>query len=186
MNRTTSNPLIAAAALFLVISACDHEAGGEYIPPVFSKWCDHITRLCWQDPPYEEGLDWDDAVNYCENLHLAFYDDWRLPNIDELRTLIRGTSDTETAGRCKVTDETAATDHDTRYCSSNNRLEGDGSDGCYWHISLSSSCGGDFVSFWSSSVTEHSEYAWQVWFTTGSIGESHKNKRSNIRCVREN
>ena len=32
---------------------------------------------------------WSDAVSYCDNLTEGGYSDWRLPNINELRTLIK-------------------------------------------------------------------------------------------------
>jgi len=51
---------------------------------------DHKTGLMWQD---DEGAKnaleiYYDAVNYCNNLILAEYSDWRLPNIEELKTLM--------------------------------------------------------------------------------------------------
>jgi hypothetical protein len=41
----------------------------------------------WQ----QEGLElntWESALAYCENLNLAGYDDWRLPNINELQSIV--------------------------------------------------------------------------------------------------
>ena len=44
---------------------------------------DHVTGLIWQyDQVY--GKDWQSALRYCEDLTYAGYDDWRLPNKDEL------------------------------------------------------------------------------------------------------
>jgi hypothetical protein len=37
----------------------------------------------WGDP-----TDWDSAVDYCDNLDFDGYDDWRLPNIKELQSII--------------------------------------------------------------------------------------------------
>lgn len=34
------------------------------------------------------SMNWNDALNYCENLSESGYSDWRLPNIDELKTII--------------------------------------------------------------------------------------------------
>jgi hypothetical protein len=33
-------------------------------------------------------MNWESAINYSENLELAEYSDWRLPNIKELKSLV--------------------------------------------------------------------------------------------------
>ncbi len=48
---------------------------------------DTATGLMWQQT--EAGaMNWEDALAYCENLELAGYTDWRLPNINELQSLV--------------------------------------------------------------------------------------------------
>ncbi|GAF03657.1 hypothetical protein JCM21142_52336 [Saccharicrinis fermentans DSM 9555 = JCM 21142] len=42
------------------------------------------SNLMWQEIPTEEGFDWQGAKDYCENLKLGGYDDWRLPSAKEL------------------------------------------------------------------------------------------------------
>ena len=72
--------------------------------PFYTVWWDNGTNLCWQDPQkdaydYDDpGLTQPDAVRYCEELVFDGYDDWRLPNIDEMRTVISGNPLTETGG----------------------------------------------------------------------------------------
>jgi hypothetical protein len=45
------------------------------------------TGLIWQQS--EAGaIPWEEALTYCENLELAGYDDWRLPNCNELQTIV--------------------------------------------------------------------------------------------------
>ncbi len=48
---------------------------------------DSRTGLMWQKN-YTTGLTWLDALKYCENSNYAEYSDWRLPNRNELTSLI--------------------------------------------------------------------------------------------------
>ncbi|MEK6823696.1 MAG: DUF1566 domain-containing protein [Nanoarchaeota archaeon] len=46
-------------------------------------------NLCWQKSAKPEpAKNWGDANDYCANLNLGKKDDWRLPEIDELRSLV--------------------------------------------------------------------------------------------------
>ena len=47
------------------------------------------TDLMWQQATTSGVYIWDDAVKYCKNLILAGYLDWRLPTVEELRTIIK-------------------------------------------------------------------------------------------------
>ena len=49
---------------------------------------DSTTDLMWQKTYSEEPKEWKDALSYCENLEYADYSDWRLPNANELATLV--------------------------------------------------------------------------------------------------
>ncbi len=58
---------------------------------------DNCTGLIWQQYPadmngngsvgWEDRLDWQDALKYCESLDLAGRTDWRLPNVRELQSI---------------------------------------------------------------------------------------------------
>ena len=57
---------------------------------------DNATGLSWQDDADASSYTatWQGAIDYCEALTLGGYDDWRLPNINELYTIVdRGRSD---------------------------------------------------------------------------------------------
>ena len=51
---------------------------------------DSSTGLEWQDDSDTNGTrrTWQAAIDYCEDLSLESHNDWRLPNINELKTLI--------------------------------------------------------------------------------------------------
>jgi len=50
---------------------------------------DNLTGLMWtQNANIWGTLDWNSAIDSCNSYSLAGYDDWRLPNINELHSLI--------------------------------------------------------------------------------------------------
>lgn len=49
---------------------------------------DTRTNLLWQQESPDGTYTWEDAHNYCKSLRLAGHTDWRLPTIEELKTLI--------------------------------------------------------------------------------------------------
>jgi len=54
---------------------------------------DSVTQLQWQDDYSDNGgqiqqLDWKGAIEYCEALDLGGYSDWRLPNKNELLSIV--------------------------------------------------------------------------------------------------
>ena len=57
---------------------------------------DKATGLIWQATDSGEGLLWDDALGYCEDLILAGLDNWRLPNAKELHSIVDYTKSPDT------------------------------------------------------------------------------------------
>jgi len=51
-------------------------------------WVDQTTNLMWQVDNPEETMNWEEAIEYCKNLTYAGYNDWRLPSIKELTSII--------------------------------------------------------------------------------------------------
>jgi hypothetical protein len=47
-------------------------------------WKDSATGLVWAIKDNGANVNWDLASEYCRNLRLGGYSDWRLPTIDEL------------------------------------------------------------------------------------------------------
>jgi len=49
---------------------------------------DNATGLIWTQSDSGEGVLWEDALSYAEDAETAGYDDWRLPNVKELQSII--------------------------------------------------------------------------------------------------
>jgi len=150
-------------------------------------WYDQISGLCWQDPPPSSTCTWSDAVSYCNNLVLGGNEDWRLPNVDELISLIRGCVDGTATydlspSTCEMTPAGCAeTDscNGTSNCSLCSIGNGPGLGSCYWDPALGGTCGW----YWSSS-TYSSAVVWGVHFDNGYVGSAFVHADRRVRCVR--
>ncbi|MBD3160909.1 MAG: DUF1566 domain-containing protein [Candidatus Latescibacteria bacterium] len=74
---------------------------------------DLATGLMWQQADSGEGLTWEEALAYCEDLQLAGHSDWRLPNAKELQSIVdyeRSPSTTASAAIDPLFDCTAILD----------------------------------------------------------------------------
>jgi hypothetical protein len=49
---------------------------------------DNLTGLMWVKSPDSTTREWTDALTYANDLSLCGYSDWRLPNINELESLV--------------------------------------------------------------------------------------------------
>ena len=49
---------------------------------------DLATGLMWAKADSGKGLNWAEALAYCTKLQLAGHDDWRLPNVKELQSIV--------------------------------------------------------------------------------------------------
>ena len=49
---------------------------------------DTVTGLMWQEPQAADKYAWADAICYCASLGLAGYNDWRLPTVIELVSIM--------------------------------------------------------------------------------------------------
>ena len=49
---------------------------------------DKATGLMWMQNDNQEGILWQEALNYAENYEFAGYSDWRLPNVKELQSIV--------------------------------------------------------------------------------------------------
>ena len=140
-----------------------------------------IGGQMWQKQPAPEQLNLGEARSYCEKLSLGGHDDWKLPSISQLRSIIVGCDKTHTGGICGVTDECLTSNpcskDGCRGCSSNQGPAG----GCYWPEALEGTCG----RYWSSSpMTSYENTAWYVIFNYAFISFDNQENKKFVRCVR--
>ncbi len=106
-------------------------------------------------------LTYSKAEELCSNLDYAGHTDWRLPTIDELRTVVKGYQDIEPGGRCKVGEDCLRKTcllegqkaSDDYPCSNKEELEllqGPGPGGCFFDDVWREYCG----EYWSASKIE--------------------------------
>lgn len=117
---------------------------------------DDVTGLQWQKVFDQTTKDWHSAINYCNGLTLGVYEDWRLPNIRELQSLVDKTS-TKPAISDVLSIDIAL--------------------GVFWSSST------DYQH--KLNGIEEKVYAWTVNFAFGNMSFSLKdNDSSYVRCVR--
>ena len=64
------------------------ETFGNYIDNGDGTVTDTNTGLMWQQDTAPGTYTWEQALSYCESSTLAEYDDWRLPNRNELQSIV--------------------------------------------------------------------------------------------------
>ena len=153
-----------------------------YSPTTGDTWKDPISGLTWQVVSPGSGKTWTEAKAYCADLSLNG-GGWRLPDIGELRSLIRGCPFTELGSNtCNVQEGGCldSTCNDGDLCDSCSSDNGP-ADGCYWPDEMQ----GDCSWYWSSSpVEDHDVDAWGVGFHVGDVNDDLDRYDIHVRCVR--
>ena len=159
--------ILCIGLIFILFSSCERPDLTDDVEMVY----DTVNGInMWSSR--SDHMDWESAVDYCNNLSESGYSDWRLPTISELRTLIQNCSGTELGGSCGVTNNCLSlrcwNDSCTNSCSPDDS-------GYYSKL-------GDTRSLWSSSSTDH---AWRMDFDNAGVRQSNKADDFNsVRCVR--
>ena len=147
-------------------------------------WRDLTTNLLWQvnpDPNYHQLAD---AKTLCANLSLCGFDDWALPTIDELRSLVRGCPNGLTGGACGVTNSCLVDTCDANCVACDNMLGP--SSGCYQDPQLGGPCGG----YWSLSTYTSTFYGSpstrvrEADFAYGTLKACDPTDGNYVRCDR--
>ena len=138
---------------------------------------DSTSHLTWSKRA-DTTYTWRGAGTYCDNLTEGGYSDWRLPNINELRTLIKNCAGSQTGGSCAVQDPSCLSSScysSNCYCS---YMENNG--GYYSKLGDD-----DTVYLWSSStLSGNTDIAWYVNFSYGYVDFDYKTRSNSVRCVR--
>ncbi len=126
-------------------------------------------------------MTWQDAIEYCDKLSLDGHDDWRLPSLSDLRSLIRGCAATETAGSCGADDDCLSYgtcwDDPCEGCENGGGPAG----GCYWPDEMEGPC----LRYWSSSPrVDDNNIAWYVYFHNAGVHNGSYSIDHAVRCVR--
>ncbi len=181
--------------IFIFASSCERPDYTDEIKNAY-KSANHgqvIAGNMWSAVS-QDVLEWLEAVSYCNNLYELGYSDWRLPTVDELRTLIKDCPKTESGGSCGLTDK-CITEEESVYncfepqsCNCQRFYQEDG---------ISYSKLGDWEPLWSSIPNDcrNDEDAWYVDFRDGGIHqptasanvacEHHSPPKTYVRCVRQ-
>ena len=147
-------------------------------------WTDPASELRWQNPPAQDRMAWSPAIQYCSALVVGATDDWRLPGIGELRSLIRGCPATESGGTCNVKEgQCLGWSCKDSSCGGCPISEGPAS-GCYWSNELLGTCESPVPWYWSSAMVDSRGEAWGVSFRVGMVYVGSVGSDRNVRCVR--
>ena len=150
--------------------SCDSNSGK------CKPWTDSDSKLTWSAKAPKTML-WDDAVLYCQNLDEGDHDDWRMPNIDELRTLVRNCSGVMTGSACKISEENNCLSYVSCFEESCACTETSQENDHYLKID-------DIGILWSSSEVPEFETVWGLQVNPSIISSCSKAVEYSVRCVR--
>ena len=157
---------------------------------------DHATGLMWQQADSGSGMDWEDALAYAAGSTLAGHDDWRLPNIKELQSLVdysRSPSAGDTADQGPAIDTdffeitelpSGTTDYDSDYgyfwSSTSAYFGGDSPEYYYaWYVAFGSAIGQDGADFHGAGAVR-----FDTKYEGGALGEGGERYYNYVRLVR--
>ena len=183
------------------------DSGGDLIDCKSVKWSDDTYNAChtiddntWSPLP-SATMNWEKAANYCENLSVCGHDDWRLPNIDELRKLVKNCTKIASEGECRISENDLLSNMEAKADgawegSCEGEWETECAEGsCVCSSSQQPEIPGYFsevddsnTELWSSSaVTDMADHVWNLRFNFSNavdIIPGQKQGAFSVRCVR--
>jgi hypothetical protein len=159
---------------------------------------DKTTGLMWQRHTPDQ-LYWSkDIPAVCKDALTGGFAHWRLPTIDELRTLIRGCPATMPGGACAVSDPDCREAGCAASCKGCGDNAGPDEGGFYWEPFVWGGISWDIpVMIWSSSevspaapdgpvaLPDYGPTRWAVHFATGAVYLNEGSDALWVRCVRD-
>ncbi|MBR6422590.1 DUF1566 domain-containing protein [bacterium] len=151
---------------------------------------DTETNLTWSARTSSTTKTWGSAKSYCDNLTEDGYSDWRLPTIDELKTLLIAS---RVSANCQVSETNNCLSYSSCWsCSTCTQTGTQSSSGTGCQSSGTSYSDGRYSKFgetghfWSSSTQSNdTDNAWRVDFNYGTVGFASKSSGNYyVRCVR--
>ncbi len=145
-------------------------------------WVDEDAELIWQRVAAETRMTVEAALLYCEENKGELPGlGWRLPNVTELRSLVRGCPATETDGVCGLTESCTAFESCWSTDCWSTCMLGDGPGGCYRETALEGSCS----AAWSmDGVDDQPGRYWYLNYRRAGLHHDIAEVESEVRCVR--
>jgi len=146
---------------------------------------DKHLNLIWTKN--DQGFfDYKDAQEHCSKLELDGHREWRLPTIDEWRSIIEGCPGSKSGGKCMVSDICVNRNKCYSFDCKCPELKGPGEYGCYWNDKV---WGKECSGYWSD--TKNPEFGafgqsglWIILFDRGSLGTTSLENRWYTKCVK--
>ena len=134
---------------------------------------ERVNNLYWSEIAPKK-MNYNEANSYCRRLNEGGISGWRLPTIDELRTLVQNCPGTVPGGACRISEVNGCL---ASGCSNNSCQCGSDRTGKY------SKLGDSGIYLWSSSF-KSSDRAYLIDFLRAGISNQYIGNSYNLRCVK--